>query len=943
MDAVDRKRGVDAIDPVNYEEEEPRPLLAVSVLLNRGAVAGGGIGGDQAIDQNAINQQVEAIEAIQLAEIRALIQAANDRRAAREAAAGRVRDLQDRQSAVFDDIRCLLPEQLGLQARNRKGIKGALMPLVDTFYDAFRPFLTEAYDDDATFRECFGIPVPAEPNSPLTADQQSLRRGFELLMKESIVQNINEPAAAARAFTQLLFNNDPLRMVVSATGSIVAMILARDALCLFSSTVISFITFGTLTLPQLTNLCGFVYYNCTLVNLQNLLIYFNVPIENAQAFIQAVRYFNREQRQYIIMSFFLFGLNAIAQPNIVGDIGAYINNIIQGAQRYFAGAPADPAGNDNNAAGLAQPPADQAAAAAALNAAAVAAAAAAGEAAADPIAPEPVPVPVPGQAPPDNQVTIEFMSNTLRYGWMRGLRITTSCLRDVFHIYLQRLPAGQGHAFNLVNFTGRMARWGVAAIQDRSAVLDPAKPTQEVIRLLAAVNGLNDAAVRTLSQCEAALYEFGRKLKGIQVGPNNNQTAGAVSILQPGFDDTTLVYLTEAGVLLALRDHFCQRGAVVVERLQNACLGMRLFVFEQGMRSNILAAALVEQVNAGDQVHDFNDTPGADQASESVHRMARFILEDNDDTVTKNLFGRVRLMLQAFSNIQAQQLQQIGVVISRVLPGEAPGVSAAQIFNRQRQAARLPHKEHMKSAVRASIIESELGEEQKQSIIERLMESIDMMDFDAIQNYVLNQNPNPDVLERLIGTCQELIRSAQANAQANVAADAAEVRAAAAALYSGLGRCAASLMNVAVGCSGAVGTVAQASIERVRGFFGRVFGQEAVQAGAAAVAAVAAPAAAAAAAAVPGAAILANIDLAQQIPVVEQVDEEINDPPPRSAAGNAAVSGSESEGDHGGGRSRSRKRSASKRTRRKGKQPSKKLKRKSRRYVRRASSRKGRK
>ena len=55
---------------------------------------------------------------------------------------------------------------------------------------------------------------------------------------------------------------------------------------------------------------------------------------------------------------------------------------------------------------------------------------------------------------------------------------------------------------------------------------------------------------------------------------------------------------------------------------------------------------------------------------------------------------------------------------------------------------------------------------------------------------------------------------------------------------------------------------------------------------------------------------------------------------------------SDDEGEIGssGGRSRSRKRSGSKRTRRrKGKQPSKKLKRKSRRYVRRASSRKSRK
>lgn len=907
--------------PQVVDDDEMDPAL-LQPQARIGAVAGGGIGGNQAVAPEAIAQQVsdlEAVEALRLQQIREAIDAANERIANREIVDDALARLQGEQQRVVREVRCLLPAPLGVTARAELAGRRGLMPLVDIFFDAFRPFLTEAYDDVANFRECFPDGPGGRHGNALTVDEQLLRNSFELLMKESIVQGISVPETAITAFTQLLFDDDPFRMLVSAGGSIVAIILARDALRIFSSTVISVMTFGTLSLQQLTNLCCYVYYNCTLVNLRNLLIYFNVPVANAQAFIQAIRNFNSEQRQYIIMSLFLFGLNAIRDPGIVAG---RVRELIEGARQYIpADLARDPAAGDNNAAGLAPPPANAAEAADALNQAQGG------------IAPAAAAAPAQRQQNRSlleifgDQGIIAFINSILRNGWMRGLRITTSCLREVFRIYLSRPPAGQGLAFNLVDFTGRMARWGVAAIQERSAVLDPTKPNQEVIRLLSAVNGLD---VTTPARCEAALYEFGRNLKGINVGPNNNQTAGAVRILQQNQEDDTLVYLTQdaaPGCLAALRAYFRPHGAatVNVERLQNACLGMRLFVFEQGMRSNILAAAVGRRVDAGyqdqERQRNFDDTQNAVQASESVHRMEEFVLEDND-TVTKNLFGRVRLMLQAFGNFQGEQLQRLGVAIQQILPDEEQGVSPAQILARERHAARMPHKEQVKSAVRASIIANrELTEEQKQSIIEHLMDFIDgHMDFAEIQQYVVRQNPREPIPQSFLESCRQFVDLPQ-----QVRALQENAAAATTAVYSGLGRCAASLMNAAVVSSGAVADVARAGIGRVSGLFQNVFGGPAADAAAVVVENVdrGAPPAQDAAA-VPGAAIIANIELAQRIPEVQPGIDHSQD-------------------HYVGGRSRSRKRSASRGTRRKSKQSSKKLKRKSRRYQRRASSRKGRK
>jgi hypothetical protein len=343
---------------------------------------------------------------------------------------------------------------------------------------------------------------------------------------------------------------------------------------------------------------------------------------------------------------------------------------------------------------------------------------------------------------------------------------------------------------------------------------------------------------------------------------------------------------------------------------------MRLFVFEQGMRSNILAAAVGRRVEAGhqEQGQDFNETQNAVQASESVQSMEQFVLEDND-TVTKNLFGRVRLMLQAFGIFQGEQLGRIGVVIQQILPDEEPSVNPAQILARERRAARMPHKEHVKTAVRASIVASGLPEEQKQLIIEHLMEFIDDMNFDEIQQYVLRADPDAAIPLTILESCRRFVDLPQ-----RIQVLRENSAAVTAAVYSGLGRCAASLMNAAVVSSGAVADVARACIGRVSGLFRSVFGRDAAAAADDVVENVrvgAPPPAERAqdAAAIPGAAIIANIVLAQRIPEVEH-----------------GLAQSQ------GGRSGSRKRSASRGTRRKGKQSSKKLKHKSRRYVRRRRS-----
>jgi len=898
-------------DPQQDDDEMP------SLQPIQGAVAGGGIGGDEVIDKARIEGQLVDVEGVvprveeqDKAALEAIEERIREVNARRELSQRQLAILEENtraRRALVNDVRCLLPGQLGMTARTQKAVRRVLVPLVDTFYDAFRPFLTEAYDDDATFRECFGI-----ANVQLTDDQNLLRTRFELLLKESIVQGIDQPRVAIIAFTQLLFNNEPGRMMVSAGGSIVAIILARDILLMFANTVISVMTFGWLDLQGLTNLFGFVYHNCSLANIRNLLIYLNVTRENADLFIAAISKYNREQRQYILMSLFLFGLNSIrrgAQYDV-----EQIRRILYNARIYLNGvfnADADVAVPDPG-----QAPQDQAAAAAALNAAA---------AAQSNIAP-PVPQPQPVNPHPTIfQIFVDsgtdiltFIHRVFRSGWMRGLRISRQCLREVFTLYLVRPPAGQGLVCDLVNGIGSVTRWGVEAIQARSAQLDPDRPNQEVIRLLAAVKGLGDDVVGNPVLCEAALYEFSQELKGFTgAAATPGRQRGAVKILQQGpEEDGALVYLT-AEHLTALRTHFCQGdqrgqrgqpGLVNAERLQQACLGMRLFVFEQDMRENMVAANVVNQVEKRGKF-DFNNTQDAVYSvSQSLGRFQEFILEDNE-TLTKSIFQKAKLRLQALANIQDIATQGM----ARAIGFQEQTADPREVLARNRLRNRIPSKADIKSAVLHSINSNDMSEQTKKLIREMLIPRIDDINFEGLEGYLLNQNPGAGVPDTFLQSCTAFLNSSiperLQNAQAAIGA----------ATRSGLSRCAALCTNVVVVSSGAVYAIAEAGVQRVRELFNGIVGPQAVI--------VANQAAAAAQEPVPAiqpnneAAILVNIDNVQNIPQVEHGLSESQD----------------------AGRSRSRKRSATKRTRRKGKQSSKKLKRKSRRNQRRVSSRKGRK
>ena len=905
------------LDP--YMGEEMPPLIPIS-----GAVAGGGIGGDEAVADRAIERQIADIEVVSAREIaaRERIAAANRGRDEQQALQAELRQLRGQQQSLLRDARCLLPSNPGLREAAELDQRRAIAPLVDMFFDAFRPFLTEAYDDDATFRECFGIAAAAQPNVQLTADQDLLRTGFELLLKESIVQGINRPQAAITALTQLLFDNNPARMLVSAGGSIVAIILARDVLLWFSNTVLSVMTFGMLSVEGLTNLLCFVYNNCSLANIRNLLIYLHVAPENAQQFILAIRNYNREQRQYIIMTIFLFGLNAIRRGLPAAMNLDQINALFENARQYMDGI-----GMNDEQLRAADAPIIAAAEAAAANPAGAAAPAPADPAAADPAAAaaalNQAGAPVAPNIPPfPNRINIgaiflaatvdirDFVMRTFRSGWSRGLRLTRYCLRDVFTLYLVRQPAGQGLVCDLVNVSGRVARWGVAAIQERSAVLDPDKPSQEVFRLLASLNGIGMDDIRTNEGCEAALYNFAQNLK-----------LGAIRVLEHEERDAQLVYLGQTappGCLGALRGRFLTNPQQVnVEHMQQACLGMRLFVFERGMKQNILLDFF--GVRQRPAQPDFNDTQNAVAASLSVERMSGFIRES--DPVTNRLYGRAKLFFQAFANLQGDALARLG----EALRAEEPARPAGDVLAEQSRRSRIPTKEHIKSAIRSHVLMPRgITAEEKQQILDIVLARVDAIDFTGIEQYLLGQNPAAGIPQTFIDSCQAAIRDVPANAMAS--------------MYSGLSRCAASFTNLVVEGSNFTVQAARTGIGRVSGLFRGVFLRPAGAGAGAGAAAVLEPDAADN--------IVNNIEaVIAAEPVIGPVDVEV--PVPGGGIGDAPALGdldrqpqAGQAGRHGG---RSRKRSASRGTRRKGKQASKKLKRKSRRYQRRASSRKGRK
>jgi hypothetical protein len=874
-----------------------------------GAVAGGGIGGDQRVFPQVVDEQADDLNDCDV-DVLARIEMANQGRAREVALREAQAHITARRDALVGSMRSLVGLRPSAINEFTREARRPFVACIDVLYTALESVLTGVFADDAVFNTCFpGIAV---------GQRAMMRDGFERLLKESLLRKI-DITVAPRAIFQILWNNDALRMMVSASGSIIAIIFARDALLFFANSVLSVMTFGFLDLDQLTNLCFWVYNNCTLVNIQNLLIYFSVTPAAAQQFAQGIRRFILEQRQYIIMSVYLLGLNAIQNVNV--DIDALMQRINGQAQ-----GPVDVQGDNEVPAAV---PQNQQAAAAALNAAAGAAAlnAAAGAA----IAPLPAAAApgaqFPAAAAPDAQLPapaavapvalsdillnagtdiVTLIRQIFSYAWSKGLRLTKSCLREVLTVYVRRQPVNQGLRFNLVNLTGTVSRWGVGALNRASAELNPAKPNQEVIRLMFASMGVNPIDP---NQAEVSIWQFAQSLKN-----------GAIEILETQELDGQLVYLENQVDLPFLRRHFIPEGAMHVNRelMQSACLGMELFIFEYDMKVDHVVEAFGQRRVLQDSL----------QVQVSISRSrsqneARFTAEL--DSLSKRSFSRASTLCRKFATVPDQGLTLIGVAIG----DDEPGVPAAVVSRRNLAKSKIPSKRLIMSGIESSIQRAnELTLEQKEQIIADLRPIVGDINETGLVEYLIAANPATHPPRDFITSCQAVLN---APLPASVVAAQEAVRGAPrvvrAAVCNGFNRCAASLSNFAAVSSNAVVGTARSGLACVRGIFGGIFGGPA---------------------AVPAAIEVvvpqndrdaANANIAQNI---DAVIAEMN-PLPR-ADRNLDVEIGREQGRRGG---RSRKRSASKRTRRhKGvakKQKSKKNKRQSRRKARRSSSRRSRK
>jgi len=910
--------GQDAVGPPLYVDSQP------------GAVAGGGIGGDQPVLPQVVNQQADDLNGINvnvLAEIEDRIERANQGRE-RAAALQRAQvPIIARRNALVRSMRALVDLRPSLRNELVQAARAPFVPCIDVLYTALESALTGVFADDAVFTTCF----------PGIADGQRamMRDGFERLLKESLLRRI-DITVAPRAISQILWNNDALRMMVSASGSIIAIIFARDALLFFANSVLSVMTFGFLDLAQLTNLCFWVYNNCTLANIQNLLIYFNVSPVAAQQFAQGIRRFILEQRQYIIMSVYLLGLNAIQNVNINENIDALMQRI--------NGRPQGPVNvqGDNAVPAAADVPQNQAAADAALRAAGA-----------------PLPPVNPAAAAPGAQLPaaandalrdillnagtdiVTLIRQIFSYAWSKGLRLTESCLREVLTVYVRRQPVGRGLRFNLVNLTGTVSRWGVGALTRASAELNPAKPNQEVIRLMFASMNITDPI--DANQAEVSIWQFAQGLKN-----------EAIEILETQALDGQLVYLNPDALRL-LRGHFISaRGAQVNrETMQLACLGMELFVFEYDMKVDHVVEAYGQQRVLQDSLQ----VQGSISTSRSRDE-ALFTVEL--DRLSKASFTRASTLCRKFATVQGQGLTLIGVAIG----DDGPGVPAAVVIQRNLAKSKIPSKRLIMSGIESSIQRANgLTLEQKEQIIADLRPIVGDIDETGLVEYLIAADPDVRPPQDFITSCQAVLN---APLPASVVASQAVVRAA---VCNGFNRCAASLSNFAAVSSNAVVGTARSGLACVRGIFGGIFG------GPAAV-----PAAVPAAAPPPQAIVppidraAANANIAQNINAViaemnpladadrgmdreiivrargqggddplEQMDQGGQNPLEQMGLGGMAAQGGV-DGSMGQGGGRSRKRSASKRTRRrKGvakKTKSKKNKRQSRRKARRSSSRK---
>jgi hypothetical protein len=800
--------------------------------------------------------------------------------------------------ALIDGFARLLPMEEEKRTTMARATLSGFKPLVETFNLSIRPFTTQNLHvvGLAEFKQMTGGFV--------TTEEQQTRfiTCMDLLIQEAIINKIPLNDAIVKSMSQLIWNDSLSRCAFGVVGTYISIILARDSLLLFANSVLRTISVGHLTLDQLTLYCAYVYNNCTSENLIDLLVYLGAGnTDAAKEYLKTLLKFVDVQVKYIVMLIYILGLQTFSgQRPISPHIQILLDEMAARGARPAAGAhpvgyqiPSQDAARANIQRGLAP---DAAAAAAA-----------------------PPAVPPAGQA--GNSIwngSVEAF-NLVREGitsfFMRGFNFTASSVTDIFKLYGARGSHGQGFFVHLNNALQALSNTGGRAIQARAGVVNP-NLDEETNRLIAALMGITINRDTTNADLEQALGLFSREI-----------SENMLKILREGFRRDKVAVVKHKWSFLdeprfsELQTVFVQRaqgggGGVNMERFQSFCQHMPLF------RSALTTERVADRSGRPLELSDSQLVAGPGE--DSMAQMDAQIL--TADLLTTELLNGVRSRLQRFGESYMDAAGKVAVLAKA--SGE-PATNPKEVIQRVADNKKLQEyqtniigsiEKYLEEELRAG----QLSQEQRSLISEDLRQRVNALNMDHIRNYIISQDPRSGVPQTLTYSLGNFFnRPIPAGLQS--VRDTVKN-----AIIRGAGNLTASLYNAVMNSGAATATLARDCMNRIRlSIFEPAHIVAEVPPGEA-------PA--------PGPqALLQNIDIALDQAVPAPVGEVEVDP---AHAVDRQGDGENSGMDKSGGRSRSRKRSASKRTRRNGvakKQKSKKNKRQSRRYVRRASSRKSRK
>lgn len=803
-------------------------------------------------------------------------------------------------AALVDGFARLLPMNEQKRTAMARATLSGFKPLVETFNLSIRPFTTQNLHDIpvADFGRMMG--------SATTKEQQTqFITCMDLLIQEAIINKISLNDAIVKSMSQLIWGDSLTRLTFGVVGTYISIILARDSLLLFANSVLSTISLGHLTLDQLTLYCAYVYNECTSENLINLLVYLGAgSTDAAKEYLKTLGKFIEVQVQYIVMVIYLLGLQTFSgQGPISQNIQRLLNEIAQPVARA----------NGYCRPGIPNIPNSAAAAAANLQS---------GLAAVNPAAAAAAPVAaVQEGGRPIWDGSVEAF-NLVREGitsfFMHGFNFTATRVADIFSLYGARGPHGQGFFVHLNNALQALSNTGGRAIQARAAVVNQ-NPNEETNKLIAALMEIRINRETTPRQLEDALGLFSERISQnmltiLREGVRGERVAvtqrGWSFLDQPRFDLLHAVFIQGAQG---------GGGGVNMERFRSFCQQMPLFA--SGLTGERVAKRSRHQEISDSQVAA---GPGAD----SMRRMDAEIL--TADPLTTELLNGVRSRLQSFGESYMGAAGRVAVLAGA---SGGPTIDPREVIERVTKDNQLRdvYQPSIQGAIENYLEEEfhaeRLTQEQRTQIGEELNRRVNALNMDDIRRYIIDQDPRSGVPQTLSVSLGDFFNQSIPEGLQSVRDTVKN------AIIRGAGNLTASLYDAVMNSGAATAALARDCMNRFRrGIFvpahlvAQVQPEEAHAQG--------------------PEALLENIDIALDQAVAPPVgDVEVGEvrerPPPLGRFGRNQPNNDDDLG--GGGRSRSRKRSASKRTRRKGKQPSKKLKRKSRRYVRRASSRKGRK